>query len=65
MLPLVSQDNPLAIIDDDASVRDALSLLFKIEDFSARAFGAGDFFLEALRPSPRLASFSISTFRAA
>ena len=45
---LFSRDNPLAIVDDDASVRDALSLLLKIEGFSARVFGDGDSFLEAL-----------------
>ncbi len=48
MLSLVARDNPLAIVDDDASVRDALSLLLKIEGFSVRTFGEGDSFLEAL-----------------
>jgi FixJ family two-component response regulator len=48
MLQFASRDNSLAIIDDDASVRDALSLLLKIEGFSTRAFGDGDSFLEAL-----------------
>ncbi len=48
MLPFVSRDNPLAIVDDDASVRDALSLLLKLEGFSTRVFGDGDSFLEAL-----------------
>lgn len=48
MPPFGFRDTPLAIVDDDASVRDALSLLLKIEGFSARAFGDGDSFLEAL-----------------
>lgn len=48
MLPFSFHNDPVAIVDDDASVRDALSLLLKIEGFSARTFGDGDSFLEAL-----------------
>lgn len=48
MLSFISPDTPVAIVDDDSSVRDALSLLLKIEGFSTRAFGDGDSFLEAL-----------------
>lgn len=40
---------PIFIVDDDALVRDALSLLLKIEAFQTQAFGDGDSFLEALR----------------
>lgn len=42
-------DAPVFIVDDDASVRDALSLLLKIEGFLTRAFGEGESFLEAVR----------------
>lgn len=49
MLPFVVGEVPIAIVDDDASVRDALSLLLKIEGFSSETFGDGDLFLEALQ----------------
>lgn len=49
MLPFISRDAPIAIVDDDASVRDALSLLLRIEGFASEAFGDGDSFLETLR----------------
>ena len=39
------------IVDDDASVRDALALLLKLEGFSTRSFADGGSFLEALRLS--------------
>ena len=44
----INQDSPIFIVDDDASVRDALTLLLKIEGFSTQAFGDGGSFLEAL-----------------
>lgn len=34
MLQLVSSDNPLVIVDNDAAVRDGLSLLLKMEGYS-------------------------------
>lgn len=37
------------IVDDDPSVRDALTVVFDMEGFSARAFANGDDFLEAVR----------------
>lgn len=48
MIPLRSCEDTLAIVDDDASVRDALSMLLKLEGFSSRTFGDGDSFLEAM-----------------
>ena len=44
----INQDSPIFIVDDDASVRDALTLLLQIEGFSTQAFGDGGSFLEAL-----------------
>ncbi len=41
-------DATVFIVDDDPSVRDALSLLLRIEGFSPRAFGDAGSFLEAL-----------------
>lgn len=49
MLPFMVRDAPVAIVDDDPSVRDALSLLLRIEGFASETFGDGDSFLEALR----------------
>lgn len=49
MLPFIGRDAPVAIIDDDASVRDALALLLKIEGFASETFGDGNSFLETLR----------------
>ncbi len=37
------------IVDDDASVRDALTVVFDLEGFTARAYSNGDDFLEAIR----------------
>lgn len=37
------------IVDDDPSVRDALSVVFDLEGFRTRAFASGDEFLEALK----------------
>lgn len=45
----ITPEQPIFIVDDDPSVRDALSLLLKIEGFSTQAFGDGDAFLETLR----------------
>jgi two-component system response regulator FixJ len=36
------------IVDDDASVRDALTVVFDLEGFEARAFASGDEFLAAV-----------------
>ncbi|GLS76153.1 DNA-binding response regulator [Oharaeibacter diazotrophicus] len=36
------------IVDDDSSVRDALTVVFDLEGFTARAFANGDDFLEAI-----------------
>jgi FixJ family two-component response regulator len=44
----ISPDQPVLIVDDDASVRDALTLLLKIEGFVSQAYGDGDSFLEGL-----------------
>jgi hypothetical protein len=44
----LNPDSPVFIVDDDPSVRDALSLLLKIEGFSTQAFGDGGAFFEAL-----------------
>lgn len=41
-------DSPIFIVDDDGSVRDALTSLLKIEGFASQAFGEGETFLEAL-----------------
>lgn len=37
------------IVDDDPSVRDALTVVFDLEGFQARAFSSGDEFLEAVK----------------
>ena len=42
-------DLPVFIVDDDSSVRDALSLLLKIEGFVPRGFGDGLSFLEVVQ----------------
>lgn len=47
-LAFASRSSALAIVDDDVSVRDALSLLLKLEGFSTQSFGDGGSFLEAL-----------------
>jgi FixJ family two-component response regulator len=44
----INPDSPVFIIDDDPAVRDALTLLLKIEGFSTQAFGDGGTFFEAL-----------------
>ncbi|EKS34265.1 response regulator transcription factor [Afipia broomeae] len=49
MLPI--WDAPIAIVDDDTSVRDALSLLLKIEGFAPEAFADGESFLGWLQSS--------------
>jgi FixJ family two-component response regulator len=41
-------DLPVFVVDDDASVRDALSLLLKREGFLPRGFADGQSFLEAV-----------------
>jgi two-component system response regulator FixJ len=41
-------DLPVFVVDDDASVRDALSLLLKREGFLPRGFANGESFLEAI-----------------
>lgn len=44
----IDQHFPVFIVDDDPSVRDALSVLLRIEGFSTEVFGDGGTFLEAL-----------------
>lgn len=46
---IITRDSPVIIVDDDPSVRDALTLLLKIEGFSSQTFGDGESFLEALQ----------------
>ncbi len=41
-------DSPIVVVDDDGSVRDALSLLLRIEGFTSRAFEDGQSFIEAI-----------------
>jgi two-component system, LuxR family, response regulator FixJ len=38
----------ICIVDDDPSIRDALSVVFELEGFDAHAFASGDEFLEAV-----------------
>lgn len=52
MLPFATRDAPVAVVDDDPSVRDALLLLLRIDGFEARAFGDGESFFESLQLSP-------------
>ena len=42
-------DNTVFIIDDDASVRDALSLLLSLHNYRTRVFADASSFLGALR----------------
>jgi FixJ family two-component response regulator len=49
LLLTIEPDVPIFIVDDDPSVRDALTLLFKVEGFVSQAFGDGGTFLEALQ----------------
>lgn len=49
MLPFAVRDAPIAIIDDDSSVRDTLALLLKIEGFASQTFADGESFLENLQ----------------
>lgn len=44
-----SSSGSVFIVDDDASVRDALTVVFDLEGFTARAYSNGDDFLEAIR----------------
>jgi len=46
---IITRDSPVIIVDDDPWVRDALTLLLKIEGFSSQTFGDGESFLEALQ----------------
>ena len=39
---------PIAIVDDDASVREALSLLLRVEGYAPSAFADGPAFLQSL-----------------
>ena len=41
-------DSPVVVVDDDESVRDALSLLLRIEGFTSHAFEDGQSFIEAV-----------------
>ena len=42
----------LYIVDDDAAVRDALSVVFELEEYAVRGFESGDRFLEELDTLP-------------
>ncbi len=42
----------LYIIDDDTAVRDALSVIFELEDYTVQVFESGDSFLEDLDTRP-------------
>ena len=44
----VFSDSPVIVVDDDESVRDALSLLLRIEGFTSHAFADGHSFIEAV-----------------
>lgn len=44
---MTSTSNLIYIVDDDPAVRDALSIIFDLEDFSVDAFDNGDTFLNA------------------
>lgn len=48
LLPFVAAENAVVIVDDDVAVRDALSLLLRVDGFSTLTFGDGDSFLDAL-----------------
>ena len=48
MLQPSPPDEPVFIVDDDPAVRDALTLLLRIEGFSARSFEDGPSFLQAI-----------------
>lgn len=48
MFPSSLTDAPVFIVDDDPSVRDALTLLLRIDGFSTRSFGDGASFLQAV-----------------
>ena len=51
LLPFTAEI-PVFVVDDDASVREALTLLLKIEGYSPRCFGDGVSFLDAVRNTP-------------
>ncbi|MBN9580721.1 MAG: response regulator transcription factor [Afipia sp.] len=48
MQSFAAPDNPVVIVDDDISVRDALSLLFRVDGFPTETFSNGEAFLDAL-----------------
>ena len=48
MLPSPPTDAPVFIVDDDPAVRDALTLLLRIDGFSTRSFEDGPAFIEAI-----------------
>jgi FixJ family two-component response regulator len=51
LLPFTAEI-PVFVVDDDASVREALTLLLKIEGYAPRCFGDGVSFLDAVRNTP-------------
>lgn len=42
-------DFPVAVVDDDGSVRDALSLLLRMEGFTPHTFGDAETFIDSVR----------------
>jgi FixJ family two-component response regulator len=48
MQSFAAPDSPVVIVDDDISVRDALSLLFRVDGFATQTFSDGETFLDAL-----------------
>lgn len=46
---MADTEGKIFVVDDDASVRDALSVIFEMEGFGVRAYADGDQFLSALK----------------
>ena len=46
---MAETDGKIFVVDDDAAVRDALSVIFDMEGYGVRVFADGDQFLAALK----------------